>query len=71
LGATVTVRAAGGELETYRVVGVDEVEFEEGAVSWISPLGKALLGAEVGDRIRVEADKRTLTVAKIEYRDGT
>jgi transcription elongation factor GreB len=71
LGATVTVRAAGGELETYRVVGVDEVEFEAGAVSWISPLGKALLGAEVGDRVKIEADKRTMTIAKIEYRDAT
>ena len=47
LGATVTVRYADGQTETHRIVGVDEVEFDDRAVSWISPLGKALLGAEV------------------------
>jgi transcription elongation GreA/GreB family factor len=40
-------------------------------VSWISPLGKALLGAEVGDRVRAEGDKQTLTIVTIEYRDAT
>jgi transcription elongation factor GreB len=67
LGAIVTVRDAEGQMETYRVVGVDEVEFEDRAVSWISPLGKALLGAEVGERVRVEGDKRSMTIVKIEY----
>jgi transcription elongation factor GreB len=66
-GAKVTVRAADGELETCRIVGVDEVEFEDRSVSWISPLGKALLGAEVGERVRVEGDKRPMTIVKIDY----
>jgi len=68
LGATVTVRHADGRMETHRIVGVDEVEFEDRGVSWISPLGKALLGAEVGERVRVEGDKRSMTMVKIEYR---
>jgi transcription elongation GreA/GreB family factor len=67
LGARVTVRHADGQVETHRIVGVDEVEFEDRAVSWISPLGKALLGAEVGERVRVEGDKRSMTIVKIEY----
>jgi transcription elongation factor GreB len=69
-GATVQVRDPDGKIETYRIVGVDEVEFEQGAamaVSWISPLAKALLGAEVDDRVQVEGDKRTLAIAKIDY----
>jgi transcription elongation factor GreB len=67
LGAKVTVRYADGQLETHHIVGVDEVEFEERAVSWISPLGKALLGAEVGERVRVEGEKRSMTIVKIDY----
>jgi transcription elongation GreA/GreB family factor len=63
----VTLRDAGGQLETCRIVGVDELEFGDGAVSWISPLGKALLGAEVGERVRMEGDNRTMTIVKIEY----
>ena len=66
-GAQVTLRAADGQLETCRIVGVDEVEFEDRLVSWMSPLGKALLGAEVGERVRVEGDKRSMTIVKIDY----
>src|SRR5260221_14038139 len=38
-GAAVTVRDSAGELQTYRVVGVNELDLYENAVSWISPLG--------------------------------
>jgi len=69
LGAKVTVRADDGQLETWRIVGVDELEFGDGAVSWISPLGKALLGAEVGERVRVAGENRSLTIVKVEYGD--
>jgi transcription elongation factor GreB len=65
-GALVTVRTLDGTLETYRVVGVDEVALESGNVSWVSALGKALLGAEVGQRLKVPGDENAvLTVVKI------
>jgi transcription elongation GreA/GreB family factor len=64
-GATVTVRAADGKPETYTVVGVDELDFVSNAVSWISPIGKALLVSELGDRITLE-DGRSATIVKIE-----
>jgi len=68
-GSTVTVDGREGKLTTYTVVGVDELGFEVDGVSWISPLGKALLAAEVGDRITV--DERPLgKVVKVEYRGG-
>jgi transcription elongation GreA/GreB family factor len=64
-GATVTVRDAEGKSETYRVVGVDELDFVPNAVSWILPLGKKLLASELGDRITLE-DGRTAKIVKIE-----
>jgi transcription elongation GreA/GreB family factor len=66
-GATVTVEENNGNIATYTVVGVDELGFYPDAISWISPLGKALLAAELGDRVRLE-DDRTGTIVKIEHR---
>ena len=64
-GATVTVNDADGKTETYTVVGVDELDFEPDAVSWISPIGKALLASKLGDRVSL-ADGRTAKIVKIE-----
>src|SRR5206468_3115719 len=44
-GATVTLRDPRDNTETRTIVGVDELDFEPDAVSWISPLGKALLAS--------------------------
>ncbi len=63
-GATVTLEDAEGKMEILTVVGVDELDFEPNAVSWISPLGKTLLAAELGDRITLE-DGRTAKIVKI------
>lgn len=35
----------------YRIVGEDEADAEQGLVSYVSPLAKALLGAHVGDEV--------------------
>ena len=64
-GVTVTVSDADGKTETYTIVGVDELDFLPNAVSWISPIGKALLASELGDRITLE-DGRTAKVVKIQ-----
>ncbi len=66
-GATVTVEENNGNSATYTVVGVDELGFYPDAISWISPVGKALLAAELGDKVRLE-DDRTGTIVKIEHR---
>ena len=68
-GATVTVETPEGELKTFTIVGVDEVTFEADAVSWVSPIGKALLAAELGGRVMV-GDENLGRVAKVEYRKG-
>ena len=64
-GATVTLRDPHDQTETHTLVGVDELDFEPDAVSWISPLGKALLASQLGDRITLE-DGRTVKIVKIE-----
>ena len=64
-GATVTVKDAKGVTETYTVVGVDEPDLEPDAVSWISPIGKALLAADMGHSIKL-ADGRTAKIVNIE-----
>ena len=69
-GATVSVKDRKGLTETYTVVGVDEFDLEPDAVSWISPIGKALLAADMGDSIRL-ADGRTAKIVKIERRNDT
>jgi len=59
-GARVTLRTVGGKIETYRVVGVDEAALATGNVSWVSPLGKALLAARVGQSVRVDPGNQVL-----------
>jgi transcription elongation factor GreB len=68
-GATVTVKDKKGNTETYTIVGVDELNFERDAISWISPIGKALLNADMGDWIQV-GDGQTAKIVKIEYRQA-
>jgi transcription elongation GreA/GreB family factor len=69
-GATVTVKDKKGRTETYTVVGVDELDLDPDAVSWISPIGKALLAADMGDPITLE-DGRTAKIVKIERKTDT
>lgn len=69
-GATVTVRERSGDQVQYRIVGVDETDFDRGWVSWQAPIAKALLNARVGDRIRLRlpAGEEELEILGIAYR---
>jgi transcription elongation GreA/GreB family factor len=69
-GATVTLEDKKGRTETYTVVGVDELDLEPDAVSWISPIGKALLAVDMGDWITLE-DGRAAKIVKIERKSDT
>ncbi len=68
-GATVTIEDEAGERQVFSIVGSDEIDSAGGAISWQSPVGRALLGKEVGDTVLVRWDKgqRELTVAEISY----
>ena len=68
-GAKVEVRDSAGGIRSFRVVGVDEVNLDPGWVSWTSPIGRALLGTESGQRVALEVDGeiRKCTVISINY----
>lgn len=56
LGSVVTVIEKGTkEKEVYHLVGSAEANPREGKISSESPLGKALMGAKVGEQITVNA----------------
>lgn len=52
-GDAVTIEREDGRRQTWRIVGEDESDPARGSVSWISPLGQALLGKSVGDEALV------------------
>ena len=67
--ATVTVCDAKGTEETYQIVGIDEANAQEGRISWISPLARALLKAREGDTVRFDSPGglRELDVIEVRY----
>ena len=70
-GATVTVRERNGALCLYRIVGVDETDIDQGWVSWLSPIAKALLNAQQGARVRFKlpAGEEELEIVNVSYED--
>ncbi|MDI6746733.1 MAG: transcription elongation factor GreB [Rhodocyclaceae bacterium] len=71
-GATVTVMVLGSDAAcdvTYRIVGVDEADPATGAISWISPLARALLKAREGDIVKFHspAGPREMEIIEISY----
>jgi transcription elongation factor GreB len=54
-GATVTVRESDGTIQRYTIVGLAESDASKGAVSWISPIARALMHARRGDRVMVQS----------------
>ena len=45
---------------TYRLLGPEEVDVKNGVISFLSPLGNALLGKEEGDDVSVKTPKGVL-----------
>ncbi len=54
LGNKVTVEEVGFDEETYEIVGSAEADPLDGRISNESPIGKALMGAKVGDTVVAE-----------------
>ncbi len=48
-GGSVTFDRDDGRRQTFRIVGEDEADPAKGAVSYVSPLARALMGKRVGD----------------------
>jgi transcription elongation factor GreA len=59
LGSTVTIDVEGDE-ETYTIVGAVEANPAEGRISNLSPFGKALIGARVGQTVHINTPAAVL-----------
>lgn len=58
-GAWVELEDEDGARVTWRLVGPDEADVRAGLISVDSPVGRALLGKEVGDEVKVQRPKGT------------
>lgn len=70
-GATVMVEDEDGKRRKYSIVGVDETDVANGRISWISPIGKALLQAQKGEVITLRTPKgeEDLEIVDVKYVD--
>ena len=69
-GATVVVKDLEcDDDETYTLVGAGEEDYDVGKINVASPVGRALVGKKVGDKVEVEIPKGTLEyeILKIDY----
>jgi transcription elongation factor GreA len=60
VGATVTIQEEDYSPETYYVVGIKEADPRNGRISHESPIGKALMGARVGDTVTAQTPGGTV-----------
>lgn len=60
-GALVEIRDAAGEKVRVRPVHPEEATIDDERISWDSPLGRALLGAGVGDSLEVPSPRGAWT----------
>jgi len=68
-GATVRYANAAGTERTVSIVGTDEVDLNRNHISWVSPLGRALMKSAAGDRVALQAPSGTeyLSVLEVRY----
>lgn len=68
-GATVLVRRSDGEEDSYRIVGVDEIDLDRSWVSWLSPIAKALMNARVGQQVcfKFPSGEEQLEIVRVAY----
>ena len=70
-GATVTIsNVATGEERRWRIVGENEADIAAGDISYMSPIGKAMIGKSEGDEVDVHTPngKVTWSIDEVSYR---
>ncbi len=70
-GATVKLsNSQSGEETSYRILGADEADINQGTISISSPLARSLLGKEVGDevKVRMPGGERVYEVLEIAFK---
>jgi len=60
-GAIVTLKTeVSGNIQIFKIVGVDEADIAKSKISFISPLAKALINKKVGDKITLKRDREDM-----------
>ena len=69
-GATVRYANAAGVSRVVSIVGTDEIDLERNYISWVSPLGRALMKSAAGDSVVLQLPGGTeqLTVLEVCYK---
>jgi len=67
-GATVRYANASGTEQVVRIVGADEVDLNCNYISWLSPLGRALMKSGPGDSVLLHAPSGTSELEILEVR---
>jgi transcription elongation factor GreA len=68
LGATVTLQEVDGQINEYMIVSTLEANPNEGKISSVSPVGKALLGKKIGEEVTITSPiKVVYKIKKIKY----
>jgi len=66
-GAKVTLRnKLSDNVQTFRIVGVDEANVADGKISFVSPLSKALINKKTGDSVTLKRDRDDIAYEIIE-----
>ena len=68
-GATVRYTNAAGVVRVVSIVGTDEVDLNRNHISWVSPLGRALMKSAAGDSVVLQVPGGTehLNVLEVRY----
>ena len=68
-GATVRYANAAGVSRVVSIVGTDEIDLDRNHISWVSPLGRALMKSAAGDSVVLQLPGGTenLTVLEVCY----
>ena len=67
-GATVRYANAAGAERVVSIVGTDEVDLNRNHISWVSPLGRALMKSAAGDSVVLQAPGGAEYLAVLEVR---
>lgn len=68
-GAMVTYAKEDDSEHTVQLVGIDEADLDQGKISWISPVARALMKSKVGDvvELRTPSGSEKIEIVEIRY----
>ncbi len=64
-GSGVEIEREDGRRSVFRIVGEDEADPARGLLSWVSPLGRAMMGKDVGEGVEAGATEATIIAISI------